>query len=211
MKKTKLLITDDHQIVLDGLKFLLEDVDSLEVVGEALNGVILLNRIPTLQPDLILLDLGMPVMDGIEASIQIKEKYPNIKILILTTYSEQHKIKKMLKIGIDGYLLKDSGKHKLLEAIETVMNGENYYDQRVIDIIMNGLHGKKRTTTVSLTKREKEIIKLIADGLSTNEIADCLFISRLTVETHRKNIFTKLGINKTAHLVRYAIEEGLVE
>lgn len=208
---TKVLITDDHQIVIEGLKLLLGSSPEIEIIGEAQNGVILLNKLKTLQPDLILLDIGMPVMNGMEAAIAVKEKYPDIKILILTTYSEQSKIKKMLKVT-DGYVLKDSGKDALLNAIKSVMTGKKHYDQRVIDIVMGSYQNKKSSTrqNISLTKREKEITTLVAKGKTTKEISQALFISPLTVDTHRKNIFSKLGINKAAALVQYAIDKGLV-
>lgn len=206
-----IIIADDHQIVIDGLKLLLADEEQIQIVGEALNGVTLLNRIPTLQPDLVLLDLGMPVMDGLEAALKIKELHPTVKILVLTTYSEPHKIKKMLKANIDGYLLKDTGKDNLLKAIYSIMDGDTYYDPRVKDIIMGSFQPKKTTYSVELTSREKEITRLIAEGMSTNEIAKQLFVSPLTVDTHRKNIFSKLGINKVTALVRYALQEGLIE
>jgi len=208
----KVLITDDHQIVIEGLKLLLGSTPEIEIIGEAQNGVILLNKLKTLEPDLILLDIGMPVMDGMKAAVAVKEKYPDIKILILTTYSDQSKIKKMLKVA-DGYVLKDSGKDALLNAIKSVMAGTNHYDQRVIDIVMGSYQNKKTSTpqNISLTKREKEITRLVAKGKSTKEISQELFISPLTVDTHRKNIFSKLGINKAAALVKYAYDEGLMD
>ncbi len=210
---TKIIIADDHQIVIDGLKALFEEEKALQIIGEAANGLLLMKKIPSLQPDLVIMDIGMPVMDGIEASSIIKKKYPTIKILVLTTYADKYKIKKILKIGVDGYLLKDSGKSKLLEAIHTIMEGQTYYDKRVTEIMMNDHRAPKTKyqTAATLTKREKEVIKLIVEGMNTSEIAAALFLSSLTIETHRKNIFTKLGINKVASLVRYAIEEGLVD
>jgi DNA-binding NarL/FixJ family response regulator len=207
----KIIIADDHQIIIDGLRMLLGEEDQLQIVGDALNGVTLINKIPKLQPDLVILDLGMPVMDGMEAALKIKELYPTLKILVLTTYSEPHRIKKMLKININGYLLKDAGKTKLLEAIYSIMDGNTYYDRRVTDIIMDSFKPLKTTSSPRLTKREKEIIRLIVKGKSTNEIAEELSRGKSTIETHRRNIFTKLGINKVASLVSYAIEEGLVE
>lgn len=209
----KIIIADDHRIVREGLKALLSSVEEIEIIEEAANGLILLHQLKTLEPDLILLDIGMPVMDGMEAAIKIKEEFPKVKILILTTYAEQAKIKKMLKIGVDGYVLKDSGKDALLNAIRTVTNNENYYDQRVTDIIMNSYQPKKAPASgkIALTKREKEIAQLIAKGKSTKEVSQELFISPLTVDTHRKNIFSKLGINKATALVQYAIKEGLID
>lgn len=207
----KIILVDDHKIVLDGLKALLSTADELEIIGEAQNGLILLHQLKTLEPDLILLDIGMPVMDGIEAATKVKKLYPNVKILILSTYADNLKIKKMLHIGVDGYILKDSDKGALLNAIKTVMFADQkYYDQRVTDVIMNSYQPKKTSNyTPSLTKRELEITKLIAQGKTTKDISKELFLSPLTVDTHRKNIFSKLGINKVAQLVKYAIQEGL--
>lgn len=208
----KIILVDDHKIVLDGLKALLSTADELEIIGEAQNGLILLHQLKTLKPDLVLLDIGMPVMDGIEAAAKIKKKYPEIKVLILSTYAEKAKIKKMLTIGVDGYILKDSDKEALLNAIKTVMfSDQKYYDHRVTDVIMNSYQPKKVDTQMPrLTKRELEITKLIAAGKTTKEVAEELFISPLTVDTHRKNIFSKLGINKSVHLIQYAIREGLI-
>lgn len=209
----KIILVDDHKIVLDGLKALLSTSDELEIIGDAQNGLILLHQLKTLQPDLILLDIGMPVMDGIEAATKVKKQYPDVKILILSTYADKAKIKKMLSIGVDGYILKDSDKQALLNAIKTVTSSDQkYYDHRVTDVIMNSYQPKKTSTKVPLlTKRELEITKLIAQGKSTKEIAQELFISPLTVDTHRKNIFSKLGIRKVARLIQYAIQEGLLD
>lgn len=208
-----IIITDDHKIVREGLTALLNSVETINIIDEAPNGLILQHKLKTQKPDLILLDIGMPVMDGIEAAKAVKTNHPDVKILVLTTYAEQAKIKKMLKIGVDGYVLKDSGKAALLHAIQTVYEGKKYYDQRVTEEIMNSYQTKKRSAarSISLTKREKEITKLIATGQSTKEISETLFISPLTVDTHRKNIFSKLGINKAAALVQYAIKEGLID
>ena len=211
----KIILVDDHKIVLDGLKALLNTANELEIIGEAQNGLILLHQLKTLEPDLILLDIGMPVMDGIEAATKVKKLYPDVKILILSTYADKAKIKKMLAIGVDGYILKDSDKKALLNAIKTVISSDKkYYDHRVTDVIMDSYQPKKTTTTASipsLSKREIEIVKLIAEGNSTKDISQQLYLSPLTVNTHRKNIFSKLGINKAAQLVKYAIQEGLID
>ncbi len=210
---TKICIADDHQIIIDGLIDMLKEEKQLQIIGTATNGQLLLDTLQQVQPDLILMDIGMPIMDGITASRAIKKIDPQIKILILTTYADSKTIKEMLKIGVDGYVLKDSGKSNFITAIYTIMKGENYYDTRVTEVMMHSYHPKKSSfkTPTPLTPREKEIICLIADGMNTNEIAETLFLSLLTVETHRKNIYTKLGFNKVASLVRYAIEEGLVD
>ncbi|PHR23545.1 MAG: DNA-binding response regulator [Fluviicola sp.] len=209
----KIITADDHQIVLDGLKALLEDQSEFQVIGEAKNGKELIEACNTLNPDLILTDIGMPVMDGIEALRSIKKTHPELKTLVLTTYTDRRNIREMLKIDVDGYLLKDSGKAVFIEAINTIMTGEKYYDKRVTEIMMNSFSKskKKPQSNTPLTKREKDIVRLISEGLDSQEISGILFISLLTVETHRKNIYTKLGINKIASLVRYALEEGLIE
>ncbi len=207
----KLLLADDHQIVLDGLKSLLKDVAHLKVVGESLNGVAALGQVPLVQPDVVLLDIGMPILDGIETAIRLKNQYPHIKILICTTYSDAHKVKKCLQAGVDGYLLKGSGRATLLDAIEQVMQGTTYYDEKIVKVVMESFNKKRKGQNVELTKREIEIVRLIAKGKSTKEIAEEFFLSPRTVETHRKNIFSKLGINKVAALIRYAIEQELLD
>jgi two-component system nitrate/nitrite response regulator NarL len=210
---TKIIIADDHQIVIDGIKSLLQSEVEIQIIGEAQNGKVLLESEHLTEADLVLMDLGMPELNGLEASKALRIAHPNIKILVLTTYADQRSIKDMVKIGVDGYVLKDSGKANFLEAISTIMAGEKHYDKRVTDVLMNSFNPKKSqsTTPTPLTEREKDVIRLIAEGLSTNEIANKLFLSAFTIETHRKNIFTKLGFNKVASLVRYAIEEGLVD
>jgi DNA-binding NarL/FixJ family response regulator len=207
----KLLIADDHQIVIDGLKALLRTVERVEVVGEANDGAQAVRKARALQPDLVLMDIEMPVVNGIEASARLKEQFPNIRILICTTHSDAYKIKKGLQAGVDGYLLKGSGREELLRAIDEIMRGNTYYDEKVVGVIMDNFNKKRSPQPVELTKREKEIVQLIADGLNTKEIAQRLFLSPLTVETHRKNIFSKLGINKVAALIRYALKQGLIE
>lgn len=210
---TKIVIADDHQIVIDGIKSLLEREIDLEIAGQALTGTELLETGLLCEPDLILMDIGMPGMDGITASREIRKTHPEMRILVLTTYADAKHIREMMKVGVNGYLLKDSGKDQFLEAIHTVMNGDKYFDQRVTEVIMDSLQPKKKSSTVltPLSPREKEIVRLIAKGDSTMEMAEKLHLSQLTIETHRKNIYTKLGINKIASLVHYAINEGLLE
>ena len=209
----RMVIADDHQIVIDGLKALLATENTIQVVGEVNNGSDLIQCVLQTSPDIILMDIGMPVMDGIEASRILKKEHPTIKILVLTMYAEQKHIKDMLKIGVDGYILKDSGKEEFLSATDALMNNETYFDKRVTAVIMNSFQPQKKqqNTYTPLTDREKEIVKLVAEGKSTAEIASLIHLSSLTVETHRKNIYTKLGMNKIAGLVKYALEEGLIE
>lgn len=209
MKTIKIILTDDHQIVIDGLKAVLETAPDIQIIGAALNGKVLLQLLQTLTPDLILLDISMPIMDGLETAAKVKEQYPQVKILILTTHASPHKIKQILKLGVEGYILKDTGRAGLLNAIHTIMQGQTYVDLRVTESLVQSYQPQQKPLG-QLTKREKEITQLIAQGKSTKEVAQALFISPLTVETHRKNIFSKLGIHKTAELVKYAIREGLI-
>lgn len=209
----RIAIADDHQIIIDGLKALLEKEPTLEIVAECRNGLALIDTGLATHPDLVLMDIGMPVMDGIATTRAIKKTHPAVKILVLTTYADPKSIREMLKAGVDGYVLKDSGKEQFLEAISTIMNGGTHFDRRVTEIMLSSLQPKKKTTGTEtpLSSREKDIVRLIAEGKSTSEIAEALHLSLLTIETHRKNIYTKLGINKIASLVRYALEEGLLE
>lgn len=210
---TKIIIADDHQIIIDGLKALLQQEEQFQIIAEVSNGKALIDNGIALQPDLILMDIGMPIMNGIKAAKEIKKSHPDIKILVLTTYADHKNIKEMLRIGVDGYILKDSGKDNFITAIRTIIQGQTYYDKRVTEVLMNSFNKKKSTfnTPTPLTVREKQIIQLIAEGMSTLQISETLFLSILTVETHRKNIYTKLGLNKVATLVRYAVEEGIIE
>lgn len=207
----KLMITDDHQMVIDGLKALLKPVPDLEVVGEALHGAALLGQLKRLKPDVVLLDIGMPVMDGIEAAGHIKQDFPAVKILICTTHSEAYKVKKCLKVGVDGYILKGAGREELLKAIKQVVAGKSYYDAQIVEIIMDGFNTQRKQQRPELTEREIEVVQWIAQGKTTREIADDLFLSPFTIETHRRNILAKLELNNVVELVRYAIEHGIVE
>lgn len=208
----KVFITDDHQVIINGLIRLLSSSPEIEIIGTALNGAILLEQLQTQQPDLVLLDISMPVMNGIQAAKAIKKLYPSIKILVFTTFIDKDKIKKITQVGVDGYLLKDSGRDELIHAIQMLMSGTNYYDHRVVDLVMHNYKSTSSTPpAIFLTKREQEITRLIAQGKSSKEIGEELFISPLTVDSHRRNIFAKLGINKTAALINYAYDNGLME
>ncbi|MFK7795818.1 MAG: response regulator [Aureispira sp.] len=208
----KIIIVDDHQIVIDGLTEVLNAAPEIEIIGEALDGTVLLNQLKTQEPDLILLDINMPVMDGIETAKTLRTLHPTIKILVLTTHVEKTKIKKMIKVGVDGYLLKNSGRNKLVNAIKNIMQDVNYYDPQVINLVMSNYKNAPSTPqNISLTKRELQVTRLIAQSKTSKDIAEELSISPLTVETHRKNIFSKLGINKSIDLVNYAYNHGLMD
>ena len=204
----KLIIADDHRIFRQGLKSLLEDEPGINILAEASSGHELMSLIRHREPDIILLDVEMPGMDGLESMQQIKKLRHSCKVIVLTMHSETSYIKRMVQSGAAGYVLKDAGKTELIKAIQAIQNGETYFSPEVSEAVMKKLTAKEKP---ALTKREIEIVKLIADQMTTAEIADKLSLSPHTIEAHRKNIFLKLGLKNSAGLVRYAIEKGLVD
>ena len=211
----KIIIADDHQLFIDGIKSILKSIRNMEIIGEVNNGNLLLELLEQQQCDVILMDINMPEMNGIDATKLIKSKFPGIRILMLTMYSSRDYIEKLLRVGADGYILKNTGKEELQEAIETVYKGESFFSKEVTERIMEGLQKKKTTEknayVVELTEREIDVLKLIVQEFTTTEIAEKLFISTHTVETHRKNLISKLNVRNIAGLVKYAMQHGLVE
>ena len=208
-QKIKLFIVDDHQIFIDGIKYLLYDISDIEIIGDANNGKLALEKLKETYADIILMDIGMPDLNGIETTNIISEKYPVIKIIALTMYDDHNRVVKMLKAGAKGYVLKDTTKKELIQAIQTVANGGVYYSDKIIVNTMQNISGQNENPLSKLTIREIEIIKLIIKTLTNKEIAEKLSISELTVNTHRKNAMRKLVIKNTAGLVKFAIEHGL--
>jgi DNA-binding NarL/FixJ family response regulator len=211
----KVVIVDDHQIFVDGVKALLEQMNEITVVGEANNGVELIECLSKTECDVVLMDVNMPIMDGMEATQKVTAAYPNLKVLMLTMHDRAVYIEKLIKSGASGYVLKNTKKEELLAAITAVYNGESYYSAEVTKRIMEGLQKKssaqKSVGNVSLTDRELEVIKLIVKELTTHEIADELCISHHTVESHRKNLISKLQVRGISGLVKYAVESGLAD
>lgn len=207
MKKIKVLIADDHHLMIDGLKSLLDSVEQVEIVGIAHDGLEALKIISRKQVDVVLLDIQMPKMNGFEVAAELKTKHPEIKILMLTMYDKPGFIRELLETGVDGYVLKNTGKEELVEGIQAVMAGERYFSKEVETIFFDSLK-KSRDESAFLTAREVEIMKLIARELTSQEIAEQLYLSHFTVDTHRKNIISKLGVKNTAGLIRYAYENG---
>ncbi len=208
MKQTiKLLIADDHQMFIDGIKALLQDVNEIEIIGEANTGKQVLEKLEELSPDIILMDIGMPQLNGIETAALVSEKYSIIKIIALTMYDDTNRLNKMIKAGAKGYVLKNTSKQELLQAIQIVATGGVHYPGQAI------LNNSKenRSPVSNLTEREIEIIKLIVKSMTNKEIAAKLFISELTVNTHRKNAMRKLEIKNTAGLVKFALENNLAD
>lgn len=215
--KIKILVVDDHKIIRDGIMALLQKVPDFDIAGEAENGQIALRLVAQIKPDVVIMDVNMPVMDGIEATRKIVENYPEVKVLVLTMTNEQEHIKNMIDAGAKGYILKNSGQEELVSAITTLLEGGNYFSDEVKDAIMqNMVRAKTRNDKIAgepipLTRREKDVLNLIVHEFTNYEIADKLFISVRTVDAHRRNLLEKTGARNTAGLVKFAIENKLFE
>ncbi|GEP92423.1 two component transcriptional regulator, LuxR family [Chitinophaga terrae (ex Kim and Jung 2007)] len=209
----RIAITDDHLLVISGLKAMLAPYPQFELVYDSNIPTALMDALPKVQPDVLLLDIQMPDLDGLELCKMVKKNHPAVRIIALSSFMESHYIKQMLRNGASGYLLKNVTPPKLCEAIETVYAGEAYLDESVKHLLLDEmLTGQKRSGySIPLTRREKEILKLIAEEYSNQEIADTLFISLRTVETHRLNLTQKLAVKNTAGLVKEAYKRGLIE
>jgi len=210
----KVFVADDHKIFREGLKTLLEMKIGVEVVGEASDGREALREIIHLKPDIVIMDISMPNLNGIDATHQIVSANPNIKVMILSMHKDESFVKEALKAGAIGYMIKDGAFSELLDAIKTIMAGKIYLSPTLNEIIVKGFVDKLRVENLNslsvLTSREREVLQLIAEGKSTSQIGDIMCISIKTVETHRQNIMKKLNINTVAGLVKYAIQKGLV-
>lgn len=211
----KIAIADDHLMVIDGLKSLLNQDEKIEIAGVGNNGNDIKKLIAEHPFDLLLTDIKMPHCDGLELTIWIKQHYPKVKVIALSMFHSTSLIKKMLKAGVDGYILKNAGKEELFMAIYTVMKGQPYFSsdisEKVMKSLMSGSSDSEDSDVlpISLTRRELEILELIVDEHTGPEIAKKLFISINTVETHRKNLLHKLKVKNTAGLVKYALQNQI--
>ena len=209
----RIIIADDHLMFIDGIKALLANEQEVNIAGHALNGAEVLSLLEGEKADIILMDVNMPVMDGIETTKEVRRKYPEVKIIMLTMHNNQEFIYGLIKAGASGYILKNTGKQELMTAIRTVYSGKTFYSEDVKETIMQNISQKpagQKTEAAHLTDREKEVLKLIAMEYSTNEIAEKLFISANTVETHRKNLLSKLNAKNIAGLVKFALQTGII-
>lgn len=213
-EKISVVVADDHELITTGLEKLLADIEDINLFASVKNGKELLGLFENIQADVVLMDVDMPEMDGIEATIRIKKQYPSTKIIALTVHKELGIITKLKDAGIDGYLLKNITQDELAMAIRKVYSGSNYYSTQVTDTLINSISNSGKaafTPEKQLTEREIEILKLIAMGFSNTEIGEKLFISHRTVDTHRTNLMKKLQVNNIAGLIRFAFHHGLVE
>ena len=216
MASYSIILADDHVLVRQGLRRLLEGMDDLEVVGEANDGLDLLQLLKQVTPQMVILDIFMPNLRGIEAITEIKTMHPDVKILILTMHRDKEYLYLALSAGAKGYLLKEDAARDLFSAIAEVRQGKTYispyFSDQVVNDVVQIVKGNAKVIfeTDPLTSREREVLKLIAEGKSSKEIANLLFISVFTVNNHRASIMEKLNLNKATDLVKYAIRKGYI-
>lgn len=206
---TRIYLVEDHQIVREGIKSIINLQPGLEVVGEAASAELLLDELPDKKPDLVISDISLLGMDGIELTRNVKKKHPGIQVLIVSMHADEQLITESLEAGADGYLLKDFRNEELMVAIEKVSHGEKYISRSASEVLtqhlLNSVAGAK-TQKIELTRREKEIIELISLGLSNKEIAEKIFLSTSTVDAHRYNILKKMDAKNTAEMITKAIK-----
>lgn len=212
----KILVADDHTIVRQGIARLLDDQPNLEVVGEAVNGQMAVKKAETLNPDIIILDIAMPVLNGIEAAKKIRKNLPKAKILILSMHSHEHHIHELLEAGISGYLIKDSSGRDIINAIQAAMNNEIFLSPSISKVVIDKfLSSRKKSPREErfnlLTNREREVFQLIAEGYSNRRIAETLFVSTNTVKSHRTKIMDKLQVENLTELIHFALQLRLIE
>jgi len=210
--KTTIVIADDHQIMREGLRSLLEKQANLAIIGEASNGRECVELARKLKPDLVLMDIAMPDLNGIEATRQVRQEAPGVKVLALSMHSDRRFASGMLAAGASGYLLKDSAFQELSQAIATVLEGRIYLSPDITGVLMEDYVQRlteEPTPFSVLRPREREVLQAMAEGQSTREIAEALHVSVKTVETHRQNIMNTLDIHSVAELTKYAVREGL--
>ena len=210
----KIVVADDHQLFREGLVNLLESDEEIQVIGQAEDGQTAIKKVFELKPDILLTDIAMPNINGMEATHSLKKQLPELKIVAVSMHSDWQFVKGMLTAGTDAYLLKNCTHQQLLEAIHTVYNGKKYLSEDITEMVISGYidnSGNIDDKYNQLSEREKEIFLLLAEGASTREIGDKLFISVKTVGTHKQNILEKLELNNNSDIVKYALKTGLIQ
>ncbi len=208
-----IVIADDHQIMRQGLQAVLEADDQLVVVGEASNGRDTVNLVRKIEPDIVVMDITMPDLNGIDATKRIVDLFGTTRVLGLSAYSDEHRVRNMLQAGASGYLLKECAAQEIIQAIYAIHGGQKYISPSIMGIVVNDFvsnrNGEVLPKPITLSSRERDVLQLIAEGYSTNAIADKLHIGIKTVESHRKRLMDKLDIRNVASLTKYAIREGI--
>ncbi len=210
-KDIKIIIAEDHEIFLDVLKNTITKNYDIQVIATAINGQDLLQKLTVYEPDLILLDIRMPIMDGMEAAIEIKKNYPNIKIIMLTMHSDLSIIKEMMDIGIHGYILKNSNIKEIINSIEKVLEGELYYGTEVKESLIEEVVEKPMTDNIVISRIEKEILSLVCAGNTDEQISQQLELNITTIELYLKKLFIRIKLDNREDLIRYAYENNLIE
>ena len=215
MPKIRVLVVDDHTIVRDGICALLALAGDIEVVGEAANGSEALKMVKKLTPDVVLMDIAMPIMGGLEATRRINKEFPGTKVLVLTQYDDKEYVFPVLESGASGFISKAAASSELALGIRSVHQGDSYLSPSVAKLLVENYQstaGERagQDPYSQLTEREREVLKLLAEGFSTQEMADMLVITRKTVEGHKTNLMTKLGIHNRIDLVKYALRRGII-
>jgi len=215
MAKIRVLVTDDHAIVRDGICALLALTGDIEAVGEATNGREALEMVGKLSPDIVLMDIVMPLMDGLEATRRIHKEFPETKVIILTQYEDREYVIPVIEAGASGFISKAVAASELTSAIRSVYHGDSYLSPSITRLLVEDYReiakaGKSKDTSEQLTDREREILKLLAEGHSTREIAQILVISPKTVERHKTNLMAKLDIHNRLDLFKYALRKGII-
>ena len=209
----RMLIADDHGVMREGLKVLIENQPGMKVVGEAEDGQKVMQLAKQLSPDIIIMDISMPNLNGVEAARLILEENPNIRIIALSVHSDKHFVTEMLKAGASGYVLKSCLFEEVLRAIQTVRDGDYYLSPKITDVVVDDykyyMATLNKSSKIRLTTRERQVIQLLTEGKSTKQIALCLHVSPKTVDSNRRELMNKLDISSIAELTKYAIREGL--
>jgi len=209
--KVKIYLVDDHQMLIDGLKAIISSEKDFEIVGECTLPLLAFEQIQLLKPDIVLTDINMPELSGIELVRKLKPRVGDTKFIALSMFGERSYIKDMLQAGVSGYILKNTGREELVKAINLVMQGHEFFSEEVEQVIESNPVNDEKINTIHLTEREVDIIDCIAKEMTNAQIAETLFISERTVETHRKNIFRKTGIKGVIGLVKFALDKGFIK